>query len=211
MSARVASAGCSTGMLRAPLNNRLGLTLTAAQVRMRPGYARGMGRHTGEILGVHFKSLVASFPTAAVREPAFQRQVGSMLPDGWYSWQLYVDVSYKLTSGVPHDAVVRVGKNNILRAKSVFVQQGFTSAEQILEDWGRVWNANLRGTPQEDLIVTQRYEPGSVVIEAGEAHVPGMIEGYMSGFVEAYGGRVIAFARKPSITNPSRLYYSMRW
>jgi len=170
-----------------------------------------MGTHPGEILGVHFKALVASFPTAAIREPAFQRQVSAMAPDGWYSWQLYIDMSHKLTSGVPHDAVVRVGKNNIMRAKSVFVQQGFASAEPILEDWGRVWNANLRRTPQEDLIVTQRYEPGSVVIEAGEAHVPGLIEGYMCGFVEAYGGRVLSFSRKASATNPSRFYYSMRW
>ena len=156
-----------------------------------------MTKHPGEILGIHFKSLVASFPTAAVREPDFQRKVAAMAPDGWYSWQLYVDMSHKLTSGIPHDAIVRVGKNNISRAKAVFVQQGFSAAEQILEDWGRVWNANLRGTPQGDLIATQSYRPGAVVIEAGEAHVPGLIEGYMCGFVDAFGGartRVLAQA-----------------
>jgi hypothetical protein len=170
-----------------------------------------MGRHPGEILGVHFKSLVASFPTAAVRQPEFRRKVDEMVPDGWYSWQLYVEMSHKLTSGIPHDAIVRVGKNNILRAKSVFVAQGFTAAEQILEDWGRVWNANLRATLPTDLIVTQSYKPGAVVIAAGEAHVPGLIEGYMSGFVEAYGGRVAAMSRKPSDADPTRQHYSMRW
>lgn len=170
-----------------------------------------MGQHPGEILGVHFKSLVASFPTAAVREPEFGRKVEAMAADGWYSWQLYVDMSHKLTAGIPHDAIVRVGKNNILRAKSIFVQQGFSSAEQILENWGRVWNANLRNTPQTDLIVTQAYQPGTVVIAAGVAHVPGLIEGYMSGFVEAYGSRVTALSRKPSESDPKRMHYSMRW
>jgi hypothetical protein len=170
-----------------------------------------MGLHPGEILGVHFKSLVASFPTAAVREPELRRKVEAMAADGWYSWQLYVDMSHKLTAGIPHDAIVRVGKNNILRAKSIFVQQGFTAAEQILEDWGRVWNANLRNTPPGDLIVTQAYSPGTVVIAAGEAHVPGLIEGYMSGFVEAYGGKVTSLTRKPSPSDATRMYYTMSW
>lgn len=170
-----------------------------------------MGAHPGEILGIHFKSLVTSFPTAAVREPEFRRMVDAMAPDGWYSWQLYVEKSHKLTQGIPHDAIVRVGKNNILRAKPVFVQQGFSSAEQILEDWGRVWNANLRGTLPSDLIVTQSYRPGSVVIAAGAAHVPGLIEGYMSGFVEAFGGKVLSCSHRPSSADPTRLYYSMRW
>ncbi len=170
-----------------------------------------MGQHPGEILGIHFKSLVASFPTAAVREPEFRRKVDEMKPDGWYSWQLYIDMSYKLTSGIPHDAVVRVGKNNILRAKSVFVQQGFTAAEQILEDWGRVWNANLRGTLPSDLIVTHSYRPGAVVIAAGVAHVPGLIEGYMAGFVEAFAGRVTSCTRRASASDPKLQLYSMQW
>lgn len=168
-------------------------------------------QHPGEILGIHFKSLVGSFPTAAVREPEYRRKVDAMKPDAWYSWQLYVEMSHKLSRGIPHDAIVRVGKNNILRAKAVFVQQGFNAAEQILEDWGRVWNANLRGTLPTDLIATRSYAPGSVTIEAGSAHVPGLIEGYMTGFVEAYGGRVISFSRKPMSTNPSRQLYSMTW
>jgi len=170
-----------------------------------------MSKHSGEILGVHFKALVASFVTAAVREPEFQSAVAAMKPGDWYSWQLYVDMSRKLTKGIPHDAIVRVGKNNILRAKPMFVEQGFKSAEEILEDWGRVWNANLRNTPPEDLIVTRKYHPGAVVIEAGDAHVPGLIEGYMCGFVEAFGGRLLTFSRKPATTNATRQLYSMTW
>jgi hypothetical protein len=165
----------------------------------------------GEILGVHFKSLIASFPTAAVREPELQQTVAAMSPAGWYSWQLYIDASHKLTRGLPYDAIVRAGKNNILRAKPVFVEQGFTRSEQILEDWGRVWNANLRGTPKADLITTHSYRPGAVVIEAGDAHVPGLIEGYMCGFVEAFNGRVLSFTRKPSPLSPTRTLFSMEW
>jgi hypothetical protein len=59
--------------------------------------------------------------------------------------------------------------------------------------------------------VTQSYQPGSVVIAAGAAHVPGLIEGYMSGFVEAFGGKVLSCSHKPSDTDPTRQYYSMRW
>lgn len=151
----------------------------------------------GQILGIHFKSAIGSMLTTRMLFPEVKQTVDAMDDNGWYPWDLYVDMTRKIAAELPAETVISVGKKNIVRAKQHFIAQGFDSTEKILKDWASIFNQNLRGTPREDLIRTVEFEPGRVTIEAGVAHVPQLVEGYMRGFVEIFGNVLTSFSSRP--------------
>ena len=110
---------------------------------------------------------------------------------------------------LPVETVVAVGKKNIVKAKQHFVEQGFDATDKILKDWATLFNQNLRGTPKQDLIRTVEFEPGQVVIEAGVAHVPALVEGYMRGFVEIFANVVTGFSFK-TVARDGHEYHHFR-
>lgn len=153
---------------------------------------------SGQILGIHFKSAIGSMLMTQMLFPEVKQTVDAMDDHGWYPWDLYVDLTRKVAAELPVETVVAVGKKNIVKAKQHFIDQRFDSTEKILKDWASIYNQNLRDTPKEDLIRTIEFEPGRVVIEAGNAHVPQLVEGYMRGFVEIFGNVVTTFVARPT-------------
>ncbi len=167
---------------------------------------------SGQILGIHFKSAIGSMLMTQMLFPEVKETVNAMNEQGWYPWDLYVELTRKIAAELPRETVVSVGKRNIVKAKQHFIDQRFDSTEKILKDWAGIYNQNLRGTPKEDLIRTVEFEPGRVVIEAGNAHVPQLVEGYMRGFVEIFGNVVSEFsARSVHREGHGYHHFTMSW
>lgn len=144
----------------------------------------------GKLAGFYFKAVIGSLIGASILYPEEKRRVEQMIDDEWYDWDEYVRMVSSMATKLKPSVVTHVGSQIVTKAKDIFVSQGFTSADQILERYENIFNANIKGAPPQDLVRTIRFAPGVATIEAGVAQSAPLVEGYLRGIVTMYGGFV---------------------
>lgn len=146
----------------------------------------------GRIPGSIFKIVIASLPpaTSAKLFPKKVECIAEMDGAAWYLWDDYTDLMQTIAAKLPPEVVVEIGKDIIRAAKPQFIRDGFTSPEGLLKDWAALFNAYIHGAPSRDLVRTETYAPGRVVIIGGVAQPSSLVEGYLRAVVEELGGTV---------------------
>jgi hypothetical protein len=130
------------------------------------------------------------------------RRVAEMEPDARYSWDDYTDMMQTLAAKLPADALVDVGHRVIMQGQET-IRAGFTG-EQVMKDWGTLFNSSIHGAPARDLVRTESFESGRVSVVAGVAQPARIVEGYVRGVVDMFGlGQVTSCEITPVIIGGS--------
>jgi len=156
----------------------------------------------GRIQGTYFKLVIGNLLSVRILFPEYKRRIDGMSPTGLYPWAEYTAMMQAIARELPTETMVQVGKKIVKDSKAYFASQGFDTAERILGDWAALMAANVLDLPPDDLVQTQAFSQGSVVIVAGAAQPAALVEGYMRGVAEMFGHRVTRFAAR-SVVRPS--------
>lgn len=154
----------------------------------------------GRLPGVFFKIVVASMldSTDSVLFPQVRRRIADMQRDVMYSWDDYTDMMQTVSAKLPRETLVTIGSNLIKQSREDYAKLGFTTAESILKDWASLFNKFIHGAPARDLVRTEAFQPGRVVVVAGVAQPEAIIEGYLRGVIEGYTtAQVTSYESKP--------------
>ena len=170
-----------------------------------------MQKRPGEILGIHVRSVIRALPAERVELREYQSIAESIDPTGWYDWSSYLEMIHGISARVPSEVLVQAGKTIVHRAKQHFADQGYDSLEKLYRDAELIYNANSRNMLAEDIIRAIEFEPGRVLVEASETHVPELMEGYMRGAAEAYDAKVTSFNAFLVQDIPPRYRYELRY
>jgi hypothetical protein len=163
---------------------------------------------SGSLPGVYFKLVIGNLLSAQLMFPEYKQRIDSMEPQKAYPWDEYTKMMRDIAAKLPPTTIVLIGKKIVRESKGHFMSQGFGSAESILKDWGKLFSANIEGAPENDKVTTTEFAPGSVILKAGAAQPAKLVEGYMRGVVEMFGGQVSLFETK---TLPEYAILKMRW
>lgn len=167
---------------------------------------------SGKLIGFYFKQVIGGLLTAEVLFPKYKEKVDAMRDDEWYEWDEYIEMVNELANKLQPVVVQNVGKQIVMQAKDLFVQQGFDSPDAILKDWNALFQANVKDAPARDAPRTTFYEPRQVVIEAGTAQPMPLIEGYLRGVVEMFGHYVASFRSEQIDSDQGPLFrFEMKW
>ncbi len=143
----------------------------------------------GRLPGLFFKLVVSNMldNTSSVLFPQARRRIAEMEPDALYPWDDFTDMMQTVAARLPRETLVSIGQSVVMQARDSYSKLGFMSLEQIMRDWGALFNSFIHGAPARDLVRTESFEPGRVAIVAGIAQPAALIEGYLRGVVELYG------------------------
>jgi hypothetical protein len=167
----------------------------------------------GSLPGAYFKLVIGNMLSVRLMFPDIQKRVTAMSATQMYPWDEYTTMMQALAKELPTDTVVQIGKKIVRDSKGHFMSQGFDSATAILKNWGALFDANVVGAPKADSVQTIEFSPGSVTVAAGLAQPEPLVEGYLRGVVEMFGGRVTAFstARGNHPAGGAANLLSMKW
>ena len=147
----------------------------------------------GRLPGLFFKLVVSNMldNTNVVLFPQVRRRIAEMEPDALYPWDDFTDMMQTVAAKLPRETLVSIGKGIVGQSRDSYAKLGFMSLEQILRDWGAVFNSFIHGAPARDLVRAESFQPGRVSIVAGIAQPAALIEGYLRGVVEVYGAATV--------------------
>ncbi len=147
----------------------------------------------GRLPGVFFKLVVSNMleNTGTVLFPQARRRIAEMQPDALYPWDDFTDLMQTVAARLPRETLVSIGERIIEEARDDFARLGFTGLEQIMKDWGALFNSFIHGAPARDLVRTESFQAGRVAIVAGIAQPEALIEGYLRGVIKVYGGATL--------------------
>ncbi len=142
----------------------------------------------GRLPGMFFKIVVSSMldNVDAVLFPQVRRRIADMQSDVMYSWDDYTDMMQTVSAKLPRRTLVEIGRNLITQSRADYDRRGFSTAESILKDWAALFNAFIHGAPARDLVRTESFQPGRVVLVAGVVQPEAIVEGYLRGVIESY-------------------------
>ena len=147
----------------------------------------------GRLAGRFFKLVVSNMldNTSAVLFPQARRRIAEMQPDALYPWDDFTDLTQTIAAKLPSSTMVAIGQRIITESRESYLKSGFSSGEQILRDWGALFNGFIHGAPARDLVRTESFAPGRVAVIAGIAQPAALVEGYLRGVLEAYDGATV--------------------
>lgn len=142
----------------------------------------------GRLPGRFFKLAVSNMLDDASTAVSSQvrRRIAEMQPDALYAWDDFTDLMQTIAAKLPPATLVAIGARIITESHAQYVERGFTTVEQVLGDWGALFNGFIHGAPARDLVRTESFAKGRVVVIAGIAQPASLVEGYMRGVVDAY-------------------------
>ena len=166
----------------------------------------------GMVLGRSFKQVIAPLLHAGLGEHALHDQLDALADEGEYPWEQFTDALARAAETVSSRELVAIGKRIIAESKTEFERWGFDSAEAILADLDAPFGAKFIDPPEAERLTTAKYEPGYALFRVGIVHPPELVEGYLKGIVEAYGGGVNDFACH-QVTMEDQQYWllELRW
>ncbi|MEM7158056.1 MAG: hypothetical protein AAF799_34765 [Myxococcota bacterium] len=144
----------------------------------------------GELRGVFFKSVMGSMLLAKTLFPRLVEQVETMHDEGWYPWRAYLEALEMLSSQLDDSVMKRAGRRVITNSRSMFMLQGFTSLQKVMSAYASMFDANVRGVPEDHRVGTVSYRSGRVEMTYGAQQPVAISEGYLRGFFEIFDTRI---------------------
>lgn len=146
---------------------------------------------SGSLIGLYFKAVMS--PLLAARElfPADKARVDAMADDAWYPWDDFKLLVATVASELSYVSLCHVGKQVMATAAPLFREQGYASPDDFLSDWYALVATNVRDVPEADAPRTIEYSPGYAVLEASDAQPLALVEGYVRGAVDHFGGYLV--------------------
>jgi hypothetical protein len=142
----------------------------------------------GTIPGRVYKHVISAM-LESISAPEFallKRRLAEMDPELRYPWDDYTDLMQTLAAKLPAESLVNLGRHIITQGQERIRAGGFASGEQVMKDWGTLFNMDVRGAPARDLVRTESFEPGRVTVLAGIVQPAPLVEGYLRGIVDAF-------------------------
>lgn len=166
----------------------------------------------GMILGRSFRQVVAPLVHAGVGPRELHEQLDALDDETEVPWARFVSALQRAAASVRRRELVAIGKRIVQASKVEFERWGFDSAEALLTDLDAPFGAKFIDPPETDRLTTAKYEPGYALFRVGVVHPPALVEGYLRGIVETYGGTVNDFACH-EVTMEGQRYWllELRW
>lgn len=166
----------------------------------------------GMVLGRSFKQVLSPLLRAGVGLAALESAVDELEDEADYPWEEFTTAVAEAAQTVSAESLVEIGKTIISGSKAEFERWGFDSAEAVLTDLDAPFGAKFIDPPEHERLTTAKYEPGYALFRVGAVHPRELIEGYLRGIVEAYGGEVKDYACHHVIMNGQPYHLmELRW
>jgi hypothetical protein len=152
----------------------------------------------GRVLGKHYIDVIGQLlahsqadPDSIARE---QAAIARVDPDSEQPWTEFTAALVRVADSVRASALIAIGQQIVAAAKPEFERWGFDSAEKVLADWDAPFGASIIDAPEEQSVITIKYEPGHAFLRAGAVLPVALIEGYIRGVVAMFGAELIDLA-----------------
>ncbi|PRQ09916.1 hypothetical protein ENSA7_03310 [Enhygromyxa salina] len=145
-----------------------------------------VGRYYRQVL----TELLHEFSGSNPGKAALEARVSTLVDDGEYPWLAFTTDVARASEQIAHSSLVAAGRRIVGASKPEFERWGFDSAEAILTDLDAPFGATIIDPPEHERMMTAKYEPGYALLCVGAVHPAGLVEGYLRGIVEMYGGTV---------------------
>lgn len=152
----------------------------------------------GMVLGRYYRRVVTELLRAGAgvldssldRSAPLEARIAALADAGEYPWPAFTADVASASEPIGHKQLVAVGKRIVAASKAEFERWGFESAEAILTDLDAPFGATIIDPPEHERMITAKYQPGYALFCAGAIHPAALVEGYVRGIVEMYGGTV---------------------
>jgi hypothetical protein len=148
---------------------------------------RVLGKHFIDVIGQLLAHSEADADTIAREQAA----IASIEPDSERPWEEFVATLARVAASVREAALVEVGTRLVTAAKPEFEAWGFDSAEKVLADWDAPFGASIIDAPEEQSVITIKYELGHAFLRAGAVLPAALIEGYVRGMTAMFGAELV--------------------
>jgi hypothetical protein len=152
----------------------------------------------GWVLGKHFIDVVGPLLAHCEADPGSiardQAALARVDPASEQPWIEFVTLVARLAESVRPRALIEIGERIVAAAKPEFERWGFDSAEKMLADWDAPFGASIIDAPEEQSVITIKYEPGHAFLRAGAVLPAALIEGYIRGVITMFGDELTEFA-----------------
>lgn len=148
----------------------------------------------GRVLGKHFRQVIGQLLAHSEADPAAiadeQAAIAAIEPSAERPWQEFTSTLARVTASVPSHVQVAIGERLVSAAKPEFERWGFDSAEKVLADWDAPFGASIIDAPEEQSVITLKYEQGRAFLRAGDVLPVALIEGYVRGVIAMFGAEL---------------------
>ncbi|HLT36854.1 MAG TPA: hypothetical protein VK034_11220 [Enhygromyxa sp.] len=170
----------------------------------------------GRVLGKHFIDVIDQLLADSDAGPEFvareRAALAAIEPDAERPWDEFTAAVSRVAATVRPRALIEIGERIVAAAKPEFERWGFDSAEKVLTDWDAPFGAAIIDAPEEQSVITIKYEPGHAFLRAGAVLPAELIEGYIRGVVAMFGASLseLACHRVTMDGRPFHLF-ELRW
>jgi hypothetical protein len=153
----------------------------------------------GRVLGKHFIDVVGQVLVHSEAEPAAvareQAALAGIDPNAEQPWEAFTTTLARVSKTVRERLLTEVGQRIVRDAKPEFERWGFDTAEKMLADWDAPFGALIIDAPEEQMVLTLKYQPGQAFLRAGAVLPAALIEGYIRGVLDMFGADLVELGR----------------
>lgn len=170
----------------------------------------------GRVLGKHYIDVVGQLLANSEADPGVLDRERSLLaaidPESEQPWIEFVAAVSRIAESVRPRTMIEIGERIVAAAKPEFERWGFDSAEKVLADWDAPFGSSIIDAPEEQSVITIKYEFGHAFLRAGAVLPAALIEGYIRGVVAMFGAELTELAchRVTMDESPFHLF-ELRW
>ena len=170
----------------------------------------------GTVLGKHVIDVVGQVLVHSEAEPAAIARERAALdaidPEAEQPWEAFATTLARVAKTVRDPMLVEVGRRIVREAKPEFERWGFDTAEKMLADWDAPFGALIIDAPEEQTVLTLKYQPGQAFLRAGAVLPGALIEGYIRGVLAMFGADLTELIRH-RVRMDGRPYhlFEVRW
>ena len=150
----------------------------------------------GRVLGKHFIDVIGQLLAHSEADAASiareQAAIDAIDPESERPWEEFTATLARTAASVQPNTLVEIGRRIVAAAKPEFEAWGFDSAEKVLADWDAPFGASIIDAPEEQSVVTIKYELGHAYLRAGTVLPIALIEGYVRGVIAMFGAELVA-------------------
>jgi hypothetical protein len=149
----------------------------------------------GKVLGKYFSEVIGQLLSSSDAEASQIAREWSLLggidPEAERSWDEFLVTLARVAEHVRPRELIEVGQRIIQASKPDFERWGFDTADKILADWDAPFGAIILDAPEQQSVVTLKYQPGQAFVRAGAMLPAELIEGYLRGVLAMFGAELI--------------------
>jgi hypothetical protein len=154
-------------------------------------YDRGMA---GRVLGKHFIDVIGQLLAHSEADAAVvareRAAIATLDPESERPWEEFTATLARVAESVRAPTLIEIGARIVAAAKPEFEAWGFDSAEKVLADWDGPFGASIIDAPEEQSVITIKYELGHAFLRAGAVLPAALIEGYVRGVIAMFGAEL---------------------